>query len=91
VVEGFSHDFVLAGDGRLSADVVRAALAPRFTIAQVGRRRTVRLTWLDTFDWRLHRAGLTLLHSAGSRLSDYISGRFGGQILHDHEVAALKP
>ena len=24
--------------------------------------RTVRRTWLDTFDWRLHRAGLTLEH-----------------------------
>ena len=71
MVEGFSHDFVLAGDGRLSADVVRAALAPRFTVAPAGRPRTVRLRWLDTFDWRLHRAGLTLLHSVGSRLSDY--------------------
>ena len=71
MVEGFSHDFVLAGDGRLSADVVRAAFAPRFTVAPAGRPHTVQLTWLDTFDWRLHRAGLTLLHSVGSRLSDY--------------------
>jgi CHAD domain-containing protein len=71
VVESFPHDFVLASDGRPPADVVRAALAPRFTAVPNGRPRTVRLTWLDTFDWRLHQAGLTLQHSAGSRVSDY--------------------
>jgi len=71
VVESFPHDFVLASDGRPPADVVRAALAPRFTAAPDGRARTVRLTWLDTFDWRLYQAGLTLQHCAGSRASDY--------------------
>src|SRR6185437_10958917 len=62
---------VLASEGRPPADVVRAALAPRFTVAPDGRPRTLRLTWLDTFDWRLHQAGLTLEHSAGSRVSYY--------------------
>ncbi len=71
MVESFPHDFVLASDGRPPVDVVRAALAPRFTVAPDGRPRTVRLTWLDTFDWRLHQAGLTLQHRAGSRASDY--------------------
>ena len=44
---------------------VLAALAAEFEVAQEregtrvlgGVRRT---TWLDTFDWRLHKAGLTL-------------------------------
>ena len=71
MVESFPHDFVLACEGRPPADVVGAALAPRFTVAPEGRPRTLRLTWLDTFDWRLHRAGLTLQHSTGSRVSDY--------------------
>ena len=71
MVESFPHDFVLASEGRPPADVVRAALAPRFTVAPDGRPRTLRLTWLDTFDWRLHRAGLSLQHSVGSRFSDY--------------------
>ena len=71
MVESFPHDFVLASDGRPPADVVRAALAPRFKLAPDGRPRTVRLTWLDTFDWRLHHAGLTLQHSTGSRVSEY--------------------
>ena len=71
MVESFPHDFVLASDGRPPADVVRAALAPRLRVAPDGRPRTLRLTWLDTFDWRLHAAGLTLQHSVGSRVSDY--------------------
>jgi len=81
VVESFPHDFVLASEGRPPADVVRAALAPRFTVAPDGRPRTLRLTWLDTFDWRLHQAGLTLEHSAGSRVSDYtLTSNDGEQI-----------
>ena len=69
MVESFPHDFVLACEGRPPADVVRAALAPRFAVAPEGRPRTLQLTWLDTFDWRLHQAGLTLQHNAGSRVS----------------------
>src|SRR5215471_14236773 len=44
-------------------------------------RRSRRLTWLDTFDWRLHRAGLTLLHSVGSRVSEYtLTSKNGEQL-----------
>src|SRR4029077_8899431 len=81
VVESFPHDFVLASEGRPPADVVRAALAPRSTVAPDARPRTLRLTWLYTFDWRLHQAGLTLEHSAGSRVSDYtLTSNDGEQI-----------
>jgi len=81
VVESFPHDFVLASEGPPPADVVRAALPPRFTVAPDGRARTLRLTWLDTFDWRLHQAGLTLRHSTGSRVSDYtLTGDDGEEI-----------
>jgi CHAD domain-containing protein len=38
---------------------VSAALAPRFAV-QSGQPRKISRTWLDTFDWRLHRAGLAL-------------------------------
>src|SRR5689334_1683319 len=31
-----------------------------FSFAPSGRSATLRRTWLDTFDWRLYRAGLTL-------------------------------
>ena len=50
-------------------------------MAPAGRSRTLRLTWLDTFDWRLHQAGLTLVHAVGSRVSDYtLTGDDGDQI-----------
>ena len=39
---------------------VREALAPRYSMVPARRTRTRHRTWLDTFDWRLHRAGLTL-------------------------------
>ncbi len=53
----------------------------RFSLVPSGRSRTVRQTWLDTFDWRLYLAGFTLAHSTGSRLSDYLlSGGDGEQL-----------
>src|ERR1700729_1220494 len=43
-----------------------------------GRARTVRRTWLDTFDWRLYRAGLTLELSSGRGGGEYrLTGRDG--------------
>jgi CHAD domain-containing protein len=73
---------VLAGDdSRPSVEVVRAGLAPRFSLAPSGRPRTVRQTWLDTFDWRLYQAGYTLAHRTGSRLSDYLLSGGDGEPL----------
>jgi CHAD domain-containing protein len=81
LVNPILHDFVLPCDGQPPADVVQAALAPRFTVAADGRARTLRLTWLDTFDWRLHQAGLTLAHTTGSRTSTYtLTGEDGEQV-----------
>jgi CHAD domain-containing protein len=40
---------------------VLAVLSPSFTVVpEPAAARTTRSTWLDTFDWRLYRAGLTL-------------------------------
>lgn len=81
MVEALSHEFVLAGDDLPPLDVVRAALAPSFAVIPGGRPRTVRHTWLDTFDWRLHGAGLTLEHAAGSGFSEYtLTGQDGERI-----------
>src|SRR6266702_1605495 len=38
---------------------------PRFSVVADGQSRRLRRTWLDTFDWRLFRAGLTLESTAG--------------------------
>ena len=41
-------------------DQARAELSTAFTVISGGRPARARRTWLDTFDWRLYRAGLTL-------------------------------
>jgi CHAD domain-containing protein len=67
-----SRDFVL-GDGQRSApEELQAALESRYSVVKDGRSRTLRRTWLDTFDWRLHRAGLTL---------ELVTGRGPGRLV----------
>jgi CHAD domain-containing protein len=61
-----AHDFAYTDGERPAPQAVREALAPRFSVVPAARPRTLRRTWLDTFDWRLHRAGLTL---------EYVTGR----------------
>jgi CHAD domain-containing protein len=50
---------VFSKQGAVEVDVVAAVLQPRFAVA-AGPERTVSHTWLDTFDWRLHAAGISL-------------------------------
>ena len=45
--------------GAVDVEAVAAALQPKFTLA-AGAQQTVSHTWLDTFDWRLHSAGISL-------------------------------
>jgi CHAD domain-containing protein len=76
---GFVLDGGDAGDDPLAG--VLTALGQAFTIAEErsaaggGPRRR---TWLDTFDWRLHNAGLVLEHEQTRRSSRLIlTGRDG--------------
>jgi hypothetical protein len=73
---GFTAD----GDGVPSWDEVTAAvlasLATEFDVQPERRGAAAvsgdrRITWLDTFDWRLYRAGLSL---------EYVPGRGGGEL-----------
>ena len=49
-----------------------------FTLAAGTRGATVRRTWLDTFDWRLYRAGLTLEQVTGRGAAELrLTGRDG--------------
>ncbi|MDQ6698046.1 MAG: CHAD domain-containing protein [Actinomycetota bacterium] len=58
---------VADGEDRSAGWSALQALEPRFELSASGPE-VVRRTWLDTFDWRLHRAGLTLEHGiAGAR------------------------
>jgi CHAD domain-containing protein len=64
-MQAVSHDLVVTGSGQPDRDSLAAALAPRYSAEPAGRNHTVRHTWLDTFDWRLYRGGLTLIHTTG--------------------------
>ncbi len=81
-MQTFSRVVELAADGAVqpSEDDVLAALAPRFALGAAGRPRTLRRTWLDTFDWRLHRAGLTLEYVTGPRPAELVLATAAGQV-----------
>ena len=72
------RDFLLeAPTGDEAAEDLRsaalAALSQAFTVtAEAGPAGARRRTWLDTFDWRLYRAGLML---------EFEQGRRGGRLL----------
>ena len=82
-MQTFSHvvELAVGGAGHPSEEDVLAALAPRFTLGPAGRSRTVRRTWLDTFDWRLHRAGLTLEYLTGPRPAELVLATAAGDLV----------
>lgn len=74
-------ELALDGGTRLDLDAVPAALAGEFSCVPAGRPHTVRRVWLDTFDWRLHRAGLVLEQSSRARASELtVTGPDGDRI-----------
>jgi CHAD domain-containing protein len=82
-VEGRSSEFVLAETGGSSVELLRAKLATSFAVSGSGHSRPVRArrTWLDTFDWRLYKAGLTLHQVTVGRSSQLIlTGLDGEQV-----------
>jgi CHAD domain-containing protein len=85
------REFVLDGATlRAASDGVPLAglvpVGPRFRWQPDGRPCAIRRTWLDTFDWRLYRAGLTLeLTSRPRGPAEYrLTGR-------DGELLAAQP
>jgi CHAD domain-containing protein len=82
-VQTFSRVVELAANGAAepSEDEVLAALAPRFALGAAGRPRTLHRTWLDTFDWRLHRAGLTLEYVTGPRPAELVLATAAGDLV----------
>jgi CHAD domain-containing protein len=68
----------LDGD-RPVAEMAREVLAPQISVMPGRRPRTVRRTWLDTFDWRLYRAGLTLESVTGRGPAELVLTGAGGE------------
>jgi CHAD domain-containing protein len=61
-VEAGSREYVLLEPGQQPLNQVIEELTSTFAVAGGARPDGVRRTWLDTFDWRLYRAGVTLQH-----------------------------
>jgi CHAD domain-containing protein len=71
-VEGRPRDYVLAEPDAQLPDRVRTELTTAFTVTGGRPAARVRRTWLDTFDWRLYKAGLTF---------QQVTGRSTGELL----------
>src|SRR6202042_3972062 len=81
IVQNGAGDFVTegaAGARHEILDAVAAGAGTSFTTVGDGPARRVRRTWLDTFDWRLYRAGLAHESQAGPRSGGMILSGLGG-------------
>jgi CHAD domain-containing protein len=75
------REFVLDDSGLPESDADLVALGPQLRWRGDGRARTVRRAWLDTFDWRLYRAGLTLELVTGRGTAELtLTGRDGAVV-----------
>jgi CHAD domain-containing protein len=83
-VENGSSDFLVedgAGARQAVLDAVARTAGGSFSWAGDGPARQVRRTWLDTFDWRLYRAGLSLeQHSGRAGTQLVLTGRDGERL-----------
>lgn len=84
--------------GAVEIEAIAAALRPKFAIA-AGPEVAVSHTWLDTFDWRLHEAGISLEYlDGGPLIMQFPDGnRLQGQrakkwpaLLHDLPAGRLR-
>ena len=73
------HNFAYMNGEQQVPGVVREALAPRYSVVPARRTRTRHRTWLDTFDWRLHRAGLTLESVTGRGPAELVLSGMAGE------------
>ena len=86
-----SREFVLHDGAGAGPDVLHAvagAVSDSMAWANGGPVSTCRRTWLDTFDWRLYRAGLTLEQvTAQGRVELTLTGR-DGEVLASERLPA---
>jgi len=76
-----------AGDDSVAAAALEA-LSAAFTTAEETGTTTDRLTWLDTFDWRLYRAGLMLRFEQARRGGRLVLSRTDGTQQAEQPVAS---
>jgi CHAD domain-containing protein len=89
-----SREFVLhdvAGAGRNAVHAVAGTASDSIAWANGGPVSTCHRTWLDTFDWRLYRAGLTLEQvTARAQVELTLTGRDGEVLAAERLPAGAK-
>ena len=81
------QQFVLSGEDGSVPDQVLKLPGSAFATSEPSRSVTLRRLWLDTFDWRLYRSGLTLEQvSRGGSADLVLTGRDGQVIAADHRL-----
>jgi CHAD domain-containing protein len=90
-----SRLYVLDGTAGAGSHVLRSLAATsddQLGWVHGGAARTIRRTWLDTFDWRLYRAGLTLQQITRNGHAELLlTGRDGEAMAAQQLPAAPRP
>ena len=85
-------EYVLDGEEGTGGTALSDALAPAFSVVEDrGASAVRRLTWLDTFDWRLNRAGLVLAHEQARRAGRLLLTAADGTPLAEQPAPAAQP
>jgi CHAD domain-containing protein len=86
-------EFVLdrPGDAHAQGDGFPQISGSRFKVAATGQSRTVRRIWLDTFDWRLFRAGVTLEYTAARGARELVLTARDGELIAEQSMSTGRP
>ena len=79
------RQFVVNGEDEAEPGELLKLPGSAFAISEVARSVSLRRLWLDTFDWRLYRSGLTLEQVSSRGATDLVlTGRDGAVLAADH-------
>jgi CHAD domain-containing protein len=81
------RQFVVNCDGGAEPDQLLKLPGSAFTVSGPTRSVSLRRLWLDTFDWRLYRAGLTLEQISSRTATELVLTGRDGAVLAAHHVA----
>jgi CHAD domain-containing protein len=82
---GVLRQLVVTGDDGSAPERALKLPGSAFAVSSPTRSATLRRTWLDTFDWRLYRSGLTLEQISRRGSVDLVlTGRDGTVLAADH-------
>jgi CHAD domain-containing protein len=84
-VPGVLRQLAVTGDDGAAPERALKLPGSAFVVPSAARSATLRRTWLDTFDWRLYRSGLTLEQIGRRGTADLVlTGRDGTVLAAEH-------